>query len=168
MPGGKFDSSKTRVQPVFDTLWSRGRDWLPQLLKLPSDGCSEARIAPGDLTIRGKYWEPKEKSLKPPVSLLSWLIRHPDSLIKKPLDSDLRKLLATGDPKTVEQALTALRSENATRAWYIFEGPTCPDVYLESADAFVFIEGKRTEPGPTTKTEWLDGRHQIWRHIDAA
>ena len=30
------------------------------------------------------------------------------------------------------------------------------------------MEGKRTEAGPTRDTTWLRGRHQIWRHIDAA
>jgi len=30
------------------------------------------------------------------------------------------------------------------------------------------IEGKRTEPGPTTKTSFLNGRHQMLRHMDAA
>jgi hypothetical protein len=34
MPGGKYDSSKTRVKPVFDALRTSGRDWLPQLLAL--------------------------------------------------------------------------------------------------------------------------------------
>jgi hypothetical protein len=35
-------------------------------------------------------------------------------------------------------------------------------------DALIVIEGKRTEPTATTDTTWLRGRHQIWRHIDAA
>lgn len=30
------------------------------------------------------------------------------------------------------------------------------------------IEGKRTELTTTTDTTWLKGRHQIWRHLDAA
>ena len=30
------------------------------------------------------------------------------------------------------------------------------------------VEGKRTEPTTTTDTTWLTGRHQIWRHLDAA
>ena len=50
MPGGKYDSSKTRVRPVFDALWKSGRDWLPQLLALPTGGCAGAAVAAGDLT----------------------------------------------------------------------------------------------------------------------
>jgi hypothetical protein len=168
MPGGKFDSSKTRVGPVFDALWSKGRDWLPQLLALPAGGCSNAEVKSADLKVVEKYWEPNEKSLRPPVSLLSWLIRNVSSLSRNELDDGFRKRLTAGDPETLELALRLLRTENATRGWYIFEGPTYPDVYLESKDALVVIEGKRTEPTATVETKWLDGRHQIWRHIDAA
>jgi hypothetical protein len=64
--------------------------------------------------------------------------------------------------------LNLLRSETSARAWYIFEGPTVPDAYIQTPDALVVVEGKRTEAGPTTNTTWLAGRHQIWRHIDAA
>jgi hypothetical protein len=104
------------------------------------------------------------------------MIRNPDQLSPETLnDADVstdvkkyRQRLATGDPKTIEDALRLLRTEGASRAWYIFEGPTYPDVYLVARDALVVIEGKRTEPGPTVNTKWLSGRHQIWRHLDAA
>jgi hypothetical protein len=58
MPGGKFDSSKTRVRPVFDALWTGGRDWLPELLALPSGGCPDAAFAAGDLTLVNGYLRP--------------------------------------------------------------------------------------------------------------
>jgi hypothetical protein len=32
----------------------------------------------------------------------------------------------------------------------------------------VLVEGKRTEPGPTTHTSWMDVRHQVLRNLDAA
>jgi hypothetical protein len=168
MPGGKYDSSKTRVHPVFKELWSNGRDWLPQLLGLPTGGCANAEIKAGDLTLIEGHWEPHEKCLKPPVSLLSWLLRNVDSLARKDLDSESRRSLSNGDPETVALALRLLRTEDASRGWYIFEGPTCPDVFLVAREAVVVIEGKRTEWGPTIDTSWLYGRHQIWRHLDAA
>ena len=145
MPGGKYDSSKTRVRPVFDELWTRGRDWLPQLLALPTDGCADADINSRDLTLVDGRWEPKEKCLNPPISLLSWLIRNVNRLASRDLDGEFRQRLAIGDPETIEHALRLLRTEGASRAWYIFEGPTCPDVYLVARDALVVIEGKRTE-----------------------
>jgi len=168
MAGGKFDSSKTRVRPVFDALWSGGRDWLPELLALPTGGCADAAIAAGDLTLIQGYWEPNEQCLKPPVALLSWLIRNIASLSRTSFDNDSRQRLADGDPATIAEALRLLRTEGASRAWYIFEGPTYPDVFLVARDALVVVEGKRTESTTTTDTTWLDGRHQIWRHLDAA
>jgi hypothetical protein len=167
--GGKYDSSKTRVRPVFDTLWARGRDWLPALLSLPEFGCG--RVLDGntlDLTLQEGFWEPSEKCLNPPVALLSYLIRHPKLMAQRGSDIELRRKLLRGDPDTVERALHLLRTEAARRSWYIFEGPTCPDVFLVSHEALVVIEGKRTESSPTVETEWLVGRHQIGRHLDAA
>jgi hypothetical protein len=168
MPGGKHDSSKTRVRPVFDALWTNGRDWLPQLLALPTGGCEDAQIKSGDLTLIHGHWEPHEKCLNPPVSLLSWLIRNVDLPASTASDNESRQRLAIGDPETIEHALRLLRTDGASRAWYIFEGPTCPDVYLVARDALVVIEGKRTERSTTIDTTWLNGRHQIWRHLDAA
>ena len=170
MPRGRYDSSKTRVKPVFDALQASGPDWLPQLLALPTGGCADAKIKAGDLTLIDGHWEPHEKCLNPPVSLLSWLIRNAGSLASssKASDNEFRQRLFLGDPETVERALHLLRMQRTSRAWYIFEGPTCPDVYLVAHDALVVIEGKRTEWTTTVDTTWLSGRHQIWRHIDAA
>src|SRR3954465_11893827 len=80
MPGGERDSSKTRVRPVFDLLSARTDDWIPELLALPSGGCDGAEIRPSDLRMLEGYWEPREKCLDPPVSLLSWLIRNAPTL----------------------------------------------------------------------------------------
>jgi len=168
MPGGKYDSSRTRVKPVFDALWTRGRDWLPQLLALPTGGCADAEIKSGDLTLIEGHWEPHEKCLDPPIALLSWLVRNVNSLASKALDNEFRRRLAVGDPETIEHALRLLRTKGVSRGWYIFEGPTCPDVLLVARDALVVVEGKRTEPSTTINTTWLNGRHQIWRHLDAA
>jgi hypothetical protein len=121
-----------------------------------------------DLALLAGYWEPKERGIDPPVSLLSWLIRNPEKLRPAHSVSPDRCLLFERDPETVQRALMLLRSQYETRAWYILEGPTYPDVMLEARDAIVVIEGKRTEPGPTIETTWLVGRHQIWRHIDGA
>ena len=41
-------------------------------------------------------------------------------------------------------------------------------MFLETDDLVVVIEGKRTEPAPTTTTTWMPVRHQMLRHIDAA
>src|SRR5438093_11309719 len=103
MPGGKYDSWKARVRPVFDALWKGGRNWLPQLLALPSGGCADAAVATGDLSLLDGHWEPNEICLKPPVSLLSWLIRNVRPRPATPLDNDLRQRLADGDPGTIAE-----------------------------------------------------------------
>jgi hypothetical protein len=162
------NSSKTRVRPVFDTLAKRSDDWIEGLLSLPSGGHHDAIRRTDDLTYVEGYWEPREKSLDPPVSLLSWLIRNGQALTSQAVTYESRRLLIDGDGDTVELALAALRSSNEPRGWYIFEGPTCPDVFLRTTSALIVIEGKRTEPTATVDTTWLRGRHQVWRHIDAA
>jgi hypothetical protein len=169
MPGGIRDSSKTRVVPVFSALSALGGDWVRRLLPLVGPSLVDAaRLSSQNLTFVRGHWGEKELGMRPPVSLLSWLIRNPTALKSGDSSDVSRQELLRGDPDKVEEALALLRSEARDRAWYIFEGPTFPDVVIETPDALVVVEGKRTEAGPTTDTTWLTGRHQIWRHIDAA
>lgn len=79
-----------------------------------------------------------------------------------------RARLIARDAGTIEEALSLLRTAGQGKMWQVLEGPTYPDAILETPDAVIVIEGKRTEAGPTTKTKWLAGRHQMWRHLDAA
>ena len=166
MPAGPFDSSKTRVAPVFKALEDQGNGWLPRLLSLCQ---AEASARTGlDLTITQMFFWPQEKRLDPPISLLSWLIRNlPPQLAEQSADESRRRL-GKGDPRAIEEALRLLRTVAPPRAWHIFEGATSPDVVIQARDALVVIEGKRTEPDATVGTTWLPGRHQMWRHIDAA
>jgi hypothetical protein len=48
----------------------------------------------------------------------------------------------------------------------VLEGPSQPDVYLETENAIIVIEGKRTESGPTRVTDWMEPRDQMLRHLD--
>lgn len=168
MPGGRHDSSKTRVVPVFDQLVARGDDWVRTLLSLANHGSGAALPADLDLTFVAGHWGVNERGLTPPVSLLSWLIRNLTPPIGPATINQERTRLLARDPKTIEEALVLLRSKNADRGWWVFEGPTYPDALIETPAALVVIEGKRTESGPTTCTTWMPNRHQIWRHLDAA
>jgi hypothetical protein len=78
--------------------------------------------------------------------------------------------LTDHDPNVIAEAMKLLDGAGAAdeRAWYVLEGPSCPDVFLESDDLVVVIEGKRTEPAATTTTTWMPVRHQMLRHLDAA
>lgn len=169
MSGGPNDSSLRRVTLVFDKLASQPGDWVRQLLTCPGlTLADDLKLSALDLRFDGqRHWGAKEKPLLPPLSLLSWLVRHPTPPLARAPQLE-RQRLAAGDPEAVAAALCGLRSGGSGKAWYILEGPTCPDVYLETPDALIVVEGKWTEPGPTLDTTWMPGRHQIWRHIDAA
>jgi hypothetical protein len=80
-----------------------------------------------------------------------------------------RKELLEGDKDALAAALKALGDETIPPgAWYAFEGRTSVDAYIRTTRYVVLVEGKRTEPGPTTHTSWMKVRHQVLRNIDAA
>ena len=80
-----------------------------------------------------------------------------------------RRRVVDRDADTLAGALRSLQERRPSpRAWYVLEGPSQPDVYLDSADAVIVVEGKRTETAPTTSTAWMRVRHQMLRHLDAA
>ena len=176
------DSTRTRVAPVFDELLARdatGEKWLASLLALPHFGQSiDPTVAAETGMLEEARWDSarskrREKKLPPPVSLLSWLVRHlgkahPAEIAGKEDKAKRRRRLQQGDPATVAKALARLRSDPEPRAWWVLEGRSSPDVYLTTPRVVVVIEGKRTESGATTKTSFMDGRHQMLRHMDAA
>jgi hypothetical protein len=173
---GTKDSSKTRVAPVFNILYAidkTGKSWLPQFLRLPTGG-HNIRVNPNwDFTIEDRGWGSQEKKLEPPVSLLSWLIRHPrmpidGKLSEDPLKAQKRRELIEGRDTRLREALSLLKDNPKREDWHIFEGNTQPDVFIQTPDIVIVIEGKRTESGATKDTKWMPGRHQIWRHIDCA
>ena len=173
---GNKDSSLTRVKPVFDQLFKAdqtGNSWLVRLLSLPVGG-NTPFLPPGcRFTIKDCGWGSNEKRLSAPVSLLSWLIRHPRKPTSGGLSSDptkagkRRQWLEGSDARRAE-ALRLLRHNPKNENWHIFEGQTQPDVFIETDDLLVVIEGKRTEREPTTRTKWMAGRHQMLRHLDCA
>jgi hypothetical protein len=174
---GIYDSSRTRVAPVFGHLQCldpSGRLWLQGLLELantrkllrPEAGTSRLRVA--------KWW-PREARLAAPPGLLRWLLENaeephnPAAWGRKPEVMANRRRVVDRDADTLAEALRSLQERRRSpRAWYVLEGPTQPDVYLDSAEAVIVVEGKRMETGPTTSTDWMRVRHQMLRHLDAA
>lgn len=173
---GIFDSSRTRVAPVFGRLQCldpSGRLWLQGLLELantrklprPDAGRSRLRLA--------KWW-PKEARLAAPPGLLRWLLEN----VEEPRDAEAwgrqpevmanRRRVVDRDPDTLAGGLRGLQGRRPSpRAWYVLEGPSQPDVYLDSAEVVIVVEGKRTETAPTTSTAWMRVRHQMLRHLDS-
>lgn len=117
------------------------------------------------------WWGDHEKSLPPPKSLLQLLLTKvkagKQSLGKSPTTRENRRKLFAGDPETLSLARKLLGGTYRPD-WYVFEGLSRPDAYLESDDFVLVIEGKRTETGSTTTTTWMPGRNQLLRHMDAA
>ena len=173
---GPYNSTYTRVVPVFDALADSGpSDWLRRLLGMARYGHPTATVAPDldwALTAPLLYGD-QERPLAPPVALLRWLCRHVTDWTGKGLSSsgaaaDARRRLIARDPETVREALALLDGPVADSGWHILEGPSYPDVFAETANSILVVEGKRTERSLTTTTKWMPARHQMLRHIDAA
>lgn len=173
---GRRDSSKTRVVPVFDRLYTNdktGRKWLPRLLSLPTGADPSPFSYDCDYSIEQVGWGVNEARLDPPVSLLYWLIRHPRKPVSGILSSNRtraqkRREWIEGSETRMIEALSLLRDNPNSDDWHIFEGKTQPDVFIQTPNLVIVVEGKRTERTPTTSTKWMQGRHQMLRHIDCA
>jgi hypothetical protein len=173
---GEKDSSRTRVAPVFNILYARdktGKTWLPRLLRLPTGGHPIRISSEWDFTIQDAGWGENEKKLDPPISLLSWLIRHPKipangQLSHNSVKAQKRHDLIEGSDARLVEALGLLSYNPEGHDWHIFEGRTQPDVFIQTPYILIVIEGKRTEREATKETKWMAGRHQMLRHIDCA
>jgi len=175
---GRFNSSATRVVPVFDHLYERdptGRDWLSYLLSVGSRAKHvDVPTDPGLLLAEHRRtWGHAEKRLAPPRALLEYLIRNVTSdSVERSGDKGLllsrRRALAARDPDMTAAALKGLDGRTWNRRWYALEGESCPDAFFETKNVILVVEGKRTESSCTTKTKWMPQRSQLLRHMDAA
>ena len=171
-------SSQSRVQPVFDALYRSDPTggWISKLVALPRRSSPRAGgpIDPGPL--REHAWDPRERALPAPRALLLHLARSGSALRPRPgrartggETEALRDKLVADDAATIDAAVQLLsRGAIPARDWYIFEGPTKPDVYLRTDRVVIVIEGKNEEPKHTTRTDWMEVRYQMLRHIDGA
>ena len=172
----KKDSTKTRVAPLFDYIGG-DVEKLNRLLSLFDKGLKIEPHAKVEIIYDSNLGRSEEKSMPPAKSLLIWMIENVEKLNsaanKKSEVSkrtyEKRKRLFEGDEETKREALDLLvRKENLpTKAWYIFEGSTSPDIVIETDDAVFVGEGKRTEPDITSSTTWLANRDQLIRHVDS-
>ena len=174
---GIHNSSRTRVTPVFDSLFERdptGRSWLLPLMRLGSRAASvrlptDAMLLPD----HQRTWGPNERRLNAPTPLLRWLVQNAspptsDALWGGKRARSYREKLVGRDPDTVRIALEKLELSVPRRAWYVLEGQSQPDAYLETTEFILVVEGKRTEREATSTTTWMPKRSQMLRHMDAA
>lgn len=173
---GKYNSTATRVTPIFKALMDAaptGNRWLRPILSLGSR--SEGRL--GDLAYflapqDQRQWGKNERRLLPPLSLLKWLVENispplHESLWGAPATRAKRERLVNRDPAARDEALQLLNGPYR-KAWYTLEGKSQPDAFFEGEDFIIVIEGKRTERKSTTTTTWMPERNQMLRHMDAA
>jgi hypothetical protein len=178
---GQRDSSRTRVAPFFDQLLAAdptGLRWLDGLIGLGSRREIVATVLKGQRLVvdHGPRWGKQEFSLRPPATLLTWLVRNvSDESVAASKDTgqtlEKRRKLASRDEQTITEAIAAIQGTRDGRygkRWYILEGDSKPDALLETDSLVLCIEGKRTESGCTTSTQWMGTRSQLLRHMDAA
>ena len=175
---GRLDSSKTRVAPVFDRLCHcdpMGTVWLDRLIRLGSRASEVDLLSPVGELVPGhpRSWGEDERPLSPPLGLLEWLVQNisAEAVAKSGTSEETvqkRLALARSDPDVLQDALTWLRAGKRGKKWFVLEGPSSPDAYLETDSIVVVVEGKRTEPTTTSHTTFMPKRSQLIRHMDAA
>lgn len=179
----KYNSSKYRVVPLVNTIRCNPQKFAlflsavhtPNQKRFPALSCPMEENA--------YFYGDHEKHLKPSKKHLMRLIEyiaHKDfgkiSVSNKKRE-DLYGLHTEADRiaaknEALQQIENIYDKPLLPKAWYIFEGSTNPDIYIEGKDYVILCEGKWTESHITTKTEHLkaknENRNQMIRHIQGA
>ena len=176
----RYNSSKYRVVPLMDAI-NGNLESINKLLALVG-------FSVNSLPIHCFYGD-FEKKLKPTKKHLIGLVdylRQRKCNITDITDSEIRgsnerrKLFfgsETEKNNTANAAKAIIEKEydqinQQSKGWYIFEGYTHPDVFLEGEDYIILCEGKWTEAKITNETTHLknargEQRNQMIRHIQA-
>ena len=175
---GKFNSSVTRVAPVFGRLFASdasGATWLPTLLHVGPGfrAASASRVDAKLVDGHRPTWGEDELALPAPLALLEHLVLTitPGQVAASGDQGEvlaIRRKLAARDAETIGVAIDQLRAGARGRQWCVLEGASRPDATLEMRDAVLVVEGKRTERTCTSTTKWMGARSQLIRHMDAA
>ena len=161
---GIRDSSLTRVKPLFDFIDS-DVDKLNQLFGFFKSNISKIEK---NSIIEIRYGD-NEKKIPPSRNLLIWMLQNLKALnevknfgvVNENSETyQKRKGLFSGDKKILDDAIQIIQTKTKLpdRDWYIFEGKTHPDIFIETIDSIFIGEAKRTEKDITTTTKWLNKR----------
>lgn len=167
------DSTLTRVKPLFDFIGTDNYR-LNQFLEIFKSNIPKIN---NSSQVKIEYGE-HEKRIPPSKSLLIWMLQNLKELNEvknfgaEMEDSETfqkRKRLFSGDKNVLDEAINKIQTniKLPDTAWYIFEGKTHPDIFIETKDSIFIGEAKRTEKDITTTTKWLNQRDQLIRHIDS-
>ena len=167
---GKYNSSTYRVAPFIESI----KNDLDKINRFLSKFGIEVKTLPFSY-----LYGDNEKMLKPTKAHLLKLIDYfskTEGTIVPSMNKD-RELLLLGNKEEREskkREAKQLLEDNydnlsaTCRDWYIFEGFTHPDVFIEGEDYVLIGEGKWTESHITINTTNLEKRNQMIRHIQAA
>ena len=156
-----------------------GASWLDRLIRIGSR-IDLAKVPPdlGQVMNSLPSWgKGNEKPLPAPRELQEWLVRNIslEAVIENQVSEksqEKREALAAGDPEVLSEALYSISRVPAGKVlrakWYIFEGPSKPDAFVETDTFILVVEGKRTEPSLEIDTKWMEHRPQLIRHMDGA
>ncbi len=180
---GKYNSSKYRVRPLMD-LMREDYQLFAKVLKLV---CDEDLSKPLNYWYDGEEKDCREIQLKPSKEHLTKLIIHmaDKDFGNAEIKNSNRRKLCIPDSENVDSRKEAMEKalfeldkayDNMTpssKDWFIFEGYTCPDIFIEGEDYVIVCEGKWTEPSITEHTTHLTAkageyRNQMIRHIQGA
>ncbi len=178
---GKYNSSIHRVRPLVECI-KNDFCLFEKVLKLVGiEGVGTPQCFGYDGI------DCQEKQLKPSKDHLIKLIKYisekdfGDAVI----ENAKRKQLCISDGKNMncrseacDEAITELNKaydsmDASCKAWYVFEGFSNPDIFIEGEDYVIVCEGKWTESHITVQTTNLTSkegeyRNQMTRHIQGA
>lgn len=175
---GEKNSSLTRVQPIFQAIENAGKNAAELLLECAHSGntfIEKLKVLDQNIIDRGA-----EKKLPPPGEFLRWLVQNPlemtwptdrnkvDLVYGEDTQQKREKLIRSQDESVKQEAIKYLyASVLSERKWYIFEGPTYIDYFIETNSTVFVIEGKRTEK-LASSTDWYPARNQLFRNLEVA
>lgn len=176
---GKFyDSSNYRVVPLVEAIKNNASNFATFLKTI--NGIPD--LIPPDCE-KDYFYGDHEKQLKPPKDHLECLIRYLSAKNHANISVGNSKRAALyganggeEQKRALEEAIECLNEVYnepiLPKAWYIFEGASNPDIYIEGEDYVIVCEGKWTESHITEKTTHLkdkdEFRNQMIRHIQGA
>jgi hypothetical protein len=182
---GKYNSSKTRVEPIFNELliMRSTADWLPELWWMAIStrtGGPEPHFDVGP-PLNSKIYE---RALPPSTAFLKWMVQNTEKLTPprgshfgatpggvasakraRLFGSDLH--LREASRAEALNEIDAKGGQGSAREWWAFEGFTHVDACFETEEYLLLIEGKRTE-AVSPSTRWFKSRNQLWRNVEVA
>lgn len=172
---GKYNSSTYRVTPLMEHIEGN----LERINKFLSLVGLKVNSLPYEY-----FYGEDEKLLKPTkehlIELVEYISKRDNSKIET-TNKNREVLYHASKEERANKKDEAIKLINkryaglpsTTRAWYIFEGFTHPDIFIEGEDYILIGEGKWTENHITTETTHLktsnkEYRNQMIRHIQGA